>query len=159
MYRICFMGNKRNLPLPGSIKCTVRCWVWTGFRRCLHRASELTQASLSNIIRHIDSRVQCKSKQSALRWSCCIRILSVRHVNKHAVISTGHVRGKRLLVSSHRLSNCVNAQSFGWQTRAGGKKYEPQWRKDFVNRARILLGNSWLLRLNMNPSSCMVHCL
>ncbi len=58
--------------LPGNIKMlrAVQCWVWIGFRQCLLRASERKQTSLSNIIRHIYSRVQCKSKQSACRWSC-----------------------------------------------------------------------------------------
>lgn len=58
---------------------------------CLLRACEWTQTSLSNIIRHIYPRVQCESKQSSHRWSCCIRILSFRYVNKRAVTTTGCV--------------------------------------------------------------------
>lgn len=140
---------------------TVQCWVWIEFRHCLLRASELTQPSLSNIIRHIYSRVQCKSKQSTCHWSCCIRILFVRHVNKHAVTSTGHIYRECMLVSSSKVLNCVNARCFAWQTITGGKKYRLQWHDIFVNRMHILLGNPlftvWHIN-NVDPDSniCIV---
>lgn len=99
-YESVCMGGKK--PYLGTLLRTVQCWVWIEFRQCLLRASELTQPSLSNIIRHIHSRVQCKSKQSTCHWSCCIRILFVRHVNKHAVTSTGHIYCQCMLESSSK---------------------------------------------------------
>lgn len=118
--------NWKEKTLPGNITIlrTVQCWVWIGFRQCLLRASELPQTSLSNIIRHIDSRVQCKSKQSACRWSCCIRILSVRHVNKHAIPSTRHIYCHCMLVSSFKVFKSMNAPCFGCQTKNGGKNID-----------------------------------
>lgn len=74
----------------------VSCWAWIGWSLCVLRGCEWTQSSLSHIIRHSYSRVQYKSKQSSHRWSCCIRILSFRHVNKHAVTSTGCVYCSRV---------------------------------------------------------------
>lgn len=57
--------KKHTLPENITMLRSVQCGVWIRFRQCLLRASELTQTSLSNIIRHIYSRVQCKSKHSA----------------------------------------------------------------------------------------------
>lgn len=75
----------------GNMKLLQCISVWIGWSECLLRACKWTQTSLSNIIRHIYSRVQCKSKQGSHRWSCCIRILSFMHVNKLAVTSPGCV--------------------------------------------------------------------
>ena len=104
-----------------------------------HGLEANTNPLLFNIIRHIDSRVHCESKQRARCWSCCIRISSVRHVNKHAVISTGHINC--LLVSSRRVWNCMNAQSFSWQTKPVRKIYTTM-KQELVNRECILLGYS-----------------
>lgn len=130
---------------------TVQCWVWIGFRQCLLRASKLTQTFLFNIIRHIDSRVQCKSKQSARHWSCCIRILSVRHVNKHAVTSTEHSYCQRMLcLHSNILIAWMYVSLVGKQKLVGKKTYWLQW--NFVNGKCILLGNSlftvWYINSN-----------
>lgn len=72
-------------------------------RQCWLSASKRTQTSLSNVIRHIYSRVQCKSKQSICRWSCCIRMLSVRHVNKQTVTSPGCIYSQCVLLQYMKL--------------------------------------------------------
>lgn len=116
--------KKHILPENITMLRSVQCGVWIGFRQCLLRASELTQTSLSNIIRHIYSRVQCKSKHSAAADPAASGSCQLDIVNKCAVTSTGHIYCQCVLVSSFKALNWLNACCFGWQTKTGGKNMD-----------------------------------